>query len=921
VTNLSFKDSSTVAWTVASGGGLQTNQANVVDNSITSNKISGKINAGQIDGAAVNVTASFPLASSGGANPNITAAGISGGGHLLGSNGPIMFNATVLGAILGTPPMNGNNVTNQHAFKGGSVVLSNLFQILCTQLADGNTNVTFVMNTNFTTPTVSTAIAQAAAQAMQSNFFMVPYTNGNTVFEYDMVNGRAIITNIATGPSSLNYRDSGGTNYAGGLDGPQTNQIKGLALSLLPVVNDYYISPSNSLAYEGTATILGLGTQANPYRGDFDAIVNSLPSYSVIHPMPGTNWTRAYMGQSTNLSLKEGMVLAGYGQGISIIKRDPTVAPVGASVQVIASTSNNIVVRDLTVDCSGTNELSTAALGGVILGGSRETVMNVTVLNYAGSTNNGGFETWAFDLGAYVGPSTYGHILVDCTASNSVGHYDNGFSVVGQANDIHGNVSYITNVMDSLHRVAFNLQHSRNTVWEGCQGYGGLDLFYADTGSVSNVTLRDNMGNNCARGVTLFVGSGNGWSVQNVSIAGNTINVSTNYFSANKGFVTLLCRETNAASSWNNILVDGNHFGFASPFAGTQIDGNQGSFVVKGFTSNVVGLIRNLTITHNQVDDNLPISIVNVSGLNIKDNYDQFGKPYYNLPDMRDMLAQERALNPLGKGLVLYLPFNEGVGTNVYDWSAVYRNPNAAATPSHLQIIGGYPYSWSTNGPMTNGIVGSPFITNNGSASTEFVVNTTSGFSLTNASLDPSASATFTNCLASSLSFSGSNLTTYIWYKQPAAAAGYSAVPFFFFKNGGGPAFSYAIAGNGTYLWYVTTLMTSNFMQQTASNFCDGNWHNFASTWDGLTWTTYIDNTLIKTNVCRGVFSTLVSPSGNTQPLYLGMSSGGNPTNAVGVITNVMLGAMGKTMIATSTWTYPQLSNQYILDTQYPNFP
>jgi hypothetical protein len=290
------------------------------------------------------------------------------------------------------------------------------------------------------------------------------------------------------------------------------------------------------------------------------------------------------------------------------------------------------------------------------------------------------------------------------------------------------------------------------------------------------VTFQNNICIGQCSGATFFPGPFTNWTVQNITILGNTFLASTNYFSSSRGGVQLQTRETN--QPWNNIIISGNHFGFSTPYAGTQIDINQGVFNFFN-TSNIFGMINGVTIANNQVDRNFPLSITNTTGLNMVGNYDQYGNPFYNLPDMQARLAQERQLNNLQRGLVIYAPFNEGLGTNIFDWSPVYRNPNYAAPASTMSITGGK-MLWTT-GPFASPVFGNSY-----------------GLSMTNSAISPDTQSTYTNCLNSSL-LSGatfSNLTVYTWFKQPATAAGWAS-PFFMFRNGGGPALSLGIQSGG----------------------------------------------------------------------------------------------------------------------------
>jgi hypothetical protein len=149
-----------------------------------------------------------------------------------------------------------------------------------------------------------------------------------------------------------------------------------------------YLSPTNSLAYVGTGTMLGSGTIMSPYYGDFDYIMTRQPDYVTFHLMGlGSNqpfYTMGWMpGNSgpTNIQLKTSWQLIGEGESKTFIKRDPTRIFNGG--YILFGTNGGNVIHDLTVDCNITNQFTVdnKSCSGVNLQESYNKVFNVTVIN------------------------------------------------------------------------------------------------------------------------------------------------------------------------------------------------------------------------------------------------------------------------------------------------------------------------------------------------------------------------------------------------------------------------------------------------------------------------------------------------------------------------------------------------------------
>lgn len=234
VTNIYFLASSTIGFTVLNGTNYQffVNTA-----SVTSNLISGQINAGQISGALTTVTASSPLASSGGTAPNITVNSSTGGGSIVESNAPTISNPTILGTVAGTPTINLANATNFQCIQGLTVQGGNSFSVVFTHNALGGTNAVVTVNTNVPTSTATNMVNGCVA------------IGGGWQFTLDSINTFWITNTLAGAFPSFGYYTNG--QFAVGTPGSAT-LVLGIQTNNTPAgtfANGSFLSTTNGHYY------------------------------------------------------------------------------------------------------------------------------------------------------------------------------------------------------------------------------------------------------------------------------------------------------------------------------------------------------------------------------------------------------------------------------------------------------------------------------------------------------------------------------------------------------------------------------------------------------------------------------------------------------------------------------------------------
>jgi len=284
--------------TVASGGtGLTTSPANgqlLIGNgsnytlstltagsgvSITNSAGSITLSATGLGGTVTAVTASSPLASSGGTTPNISIANSTGTGSVVLENSPSIFSATITAAVSASITTITGSSANITTVTGTTAGFSSAN---ITQLGSTSATITTLSGTNvtFSSGTVSQLAATSATIASVSGT-NVTYSNGNlTSATVTTISGTtatytsATVTNLALTSltlANLNIASANITTLTGTTFGTTaTTQLRGASAaitnisgtSLTITTNAYFATSSGNVGIGNTAPAHRLGVSA-----------------------------------------------------------------------------------------------------------------------------------------------------------------------------------------------------------------------------------------------------------------------------------------------------------------------------------------------------------------------------------------------------------------------------------------------------------------------------------------------------------------------------------------------------------------------------------------------------------------------------------------------------------------------------------
>jgi hypothetical protein len=409
-------------------------------------------------------------------------------------------------------------------------------------------------------------------------------------------------------------------NGGGGGTSSLTNQI----------VNEVWVSSSNSVADFNTGTILGNGFLSTPFYGDFDAIINSQPANTLFHLLPGTFSSRGNANNAGDPYLLAGDRLRGAGIDITTIQRNSSFygyANTNASeVRTIYANADNVQVSDLTVDCNGSNT-SSNKYEAIHYYGNRDIVRNVKAINASGNSTNG-TEAFVFFLEYTNPPATYGDYIEDCIVTNVLGTYVNGIQAAGDTTVMNNHVylPVITNVLELNNPptqnfyVGINVAAANNPSVINNYVYGGLYSFYADTGNITNILAFGNHFINCWYGVDITC-----QSVDTLFIIHNTIDLNTNSLAYGRAGIQLNNVNTNY-SPFVKIRIAGNNTKYWNNFT----NGLQGSQYSIALYSTISTNISGVQILDNFVPAIMP-TLLQGTGIWGANNTDEHGNLVTNL--------------------------------------------------------------------------------------------------------------------------------------------------------------------------------------------------------------------------------------------------------------------------------------------------
>ena len=672
----------------------------------------------------------------------------------------------------------------------------------------------------------------------------------------------ALYTPTITGGTQTGGTFSGGTNNADVIGGAQTNSINvwssnnaaNVVLSMIVtnLASDIWVSPSNSVADRDTGIILGSGTRLNPYYGDFDAIMTNNFSFKTVHLLQGLFACDGYAGYSSNFSIWPGESLIGSGRNLTVISNAQIYS---ATTTTLYGNVDNAKISDLTVDC---NLKTSGVYNGITLTGNNDVLENVTVERWGGLA--GGGEGFAVILGKQ---GATGLRVRGCVITNDIGTYDTGYALSGTVffTENEADMQIWTNAANGGGFECGDGWPQGSTIINNHFNYGWSG-FYLDTATCSNILLCNNSFVSNFTGPFFNCGDINGIQFQNNSVILNP-NPPATATNASRAFFSVLQNSSNV----DNILISGNTFLYGP---GGNYGGNpnfnglcQG---ISFFPASTNMTMKNLVIVNNIVGTNSGsvfsyYGYLNqtISGMWFRDNVDQNGNPYLNnglqssadpgtvstsyttLASLVQNLNQN--IDPsdgLNSGLIYDVSFNEGAGTNVYNYANSY-GLFGTAFMTNGYIVG--PVNW------LGGQCGYALLTTNGA------LDHTS----------PGPLGSMTNCVwvpnnvATQLS-GASNFTIQVVCQQPAFTA-HNPTPFFGgYQSGANPWFALWFTTGAIGFSSVTTLSNNYYgITYSTTDVSDGNYHAYTYAWNGITMVLYIDGASATSWSFPGSFQTITS--------------------------------------------------------------
>ena len=400
----------------------------------------------------------------------------------------------------------------------------------------------------------------------------------------------------------------------------------------------------------------GSGTESDPYDGStmakFDAIMgdNSKTSpYTTIHLGPGTFRSSA-SDQNNKWKVKAGWVVEGAGMYSTTIQMGGSVAGIHHDLEAFKSAQNgsstdNVIIRDLTVDCNWAELSATADSGAggeknicvyaICLFGSNNLIERVRHINTYGSFANGREEFGIF-LCAPNQMDATGNRISYCRAELPEGNHGSAFNIAGNGSGspiryaINSKVDHCTvigigglfrpgtkNFSNGLGGASFakNCEVSDNSVTD-CSG-----VFYCDTGTLENIQILNNTVVRGWLGVGIVAdGPNESWTKNNVQIRGNNINVQNRCINAPSDAIDILGAPTTACTiDSNTITFDMNGSGFS------------------GFHTILAQQVTDLTVSNNIVGAPAPpgsttVQFLNCTNVTTFGNRSPSGDPVPGLP-------------------------------------------------------------------------------------------------------------------------------------------------------------------------------------------------------------------------------------------------------------------------------------------------
>lgn len=332
----------------------------------------------------------------------------------------------------------------------------------------------------------------------------------------------------------------------------------------------------------------GVGTQSDPYDGStqpkFDALMQSFQRtpHLTIHLGPGV--FRSDVTAPNHWLVQSGWIIDGAGMYQTTCQMMGNLAGQHFDHEFFKSAYNvatdNVNIRDLTVDCNWAELEPTADVGAkgekfgaifaIALGGNHILVERVRHLNSRGSWANLN-EAFGIGIGAPSTGDISDNIIRNCRAESPQGNYGSPFALHGWPYPAGNGPHYITD-SSAYGNYAAGQQNGLTTGFttggvngafsKNCQIHDNTfidcqSVYYQDTGDVENLRVVNNTLTRGWMGVVLAAGEP-AWTKTGVTISGNQINLQnrvSDYGSASYG-VSIY------GSLASEVTISGNNFTF-----------------------------------------------------------------------------------------------------------------------------------------------------------------------------------------------------------------------------------------------------------------------------------------------------------------------------------------------------------------------
>jgi hypothetical protein len=323
--------------------------------------------------------------------------------------------------------------------------------------------------------------------------------------------------------------------------------------------NQFWLSAKTNAL--GTSMLLGGGSPDNPFYGDFDFIIDTIPPNSTINLLAGVFYTKGFEYVRGDPKLIQNQHMIGAGTNATIIRRDLRFHFHDAPNVAVFSDSDGVEISSLTIDCNNTTGTNPYKGDAITLFGNNSSVYNVNVINSSGN-NEHGEEDFAILVGA---TNTTGNSVSECEVSSVQGDYTDAITLLGQGVVSFCHVYYTNLAFGAGYQ--FNGSYNALLISNSC--VGGQKGFYTDTLSETNLTIAYNTFS-CSIGINFNKGSP--WNVNGLTITGNSINIVTNGPGWKGGYAYGILMYPNGTnygiSQYKNVSISGNSIASVANYPG-----------------------------------------------------------------------------------------------------------------------------------------------------------------------------------------------------------------------------------------------------------------------------------------------------------------------------------------------------------------